>query len=245
MAFERIVVLTGAGISAELGVDTFRDRNGIWSKVDYRDVATPEGFARNPAKVHNFYNERRRRLLSVQPNAAHEALARLEAGFGGSLLLVTQNIDDLHESAGSRQPVHMHGEVNAALCEACGMRRPWSGDMSINSQCPWCKTTGRMRVDVVWFGEMPHNMDRIEQALAECDLFVSIGTSGNVYPAAGFVEQAKLAGTHTVELNLEPSEGYTSFDEAIYGRATEVVPAFAERLLSAKRGVLSEIDPRR
>jgi NAD-dependent deacetylase len=234
LSFDRIVILTGAGISAESGVDTFRDRNGIWSKVDYRDVATPEGFARNPRKVHGFYNERRRRLLGIRPNAAHEALARLEAVYGGSYLLVTQNIDDLHESAGSRRPVHMHGEVNSALCEACGARSRWSGDMSINSQCPHCQTTGRMRVDVVWFGEMPYHMDRIEAAIATCDLFVSIGTSGNVYPAAGFVEQARLAGAHTVELNLEPSEGCSSFEEALYGRATEVVPAFVSRLLAAE-----------
>jgi NAD-dependent deacetylase len=234
LSFERIVILTGAGISAESGVDTFRDRGGIWSKVDYRDVATPEGFARNPARVHDFYNERRRGLLRVRPNAAHEALARLEAAFGGSFLLVTQNIDDLHESAGSRRLLHMHGEVNSALCEACGTRSRWSGEMSINSQCPRCSTVGRMRVDVVWFGEMPYHMDRIEAALASCDLFVSIGTSGNVYPAAGFVEQANAAGAHTVELNLEPSEGYSSFGEAIYGRATEIVPEFVRQLLAAE-----------
>ncbi|PSJ61442.1 NAD-dependent deacylase [Pseudaminobacter soli (ex Li et al. 2025)] len=234
MSFDRIVILTGAGISAESGVDTFRDRNGIWSKVDYRDVATPEGFARNPRKVHAFYNERRRRLRGIRPNAAHEALARLEAAYGGSYLLVTQNIDGLHEGAGSRRLLHMHGEVNSALCEACGKRSRWSGDMSINSQCPHCQTTGRMRVDVVWFGEMPYHMDRIEAAIATCDLFVSIGTSGNVYPAAGFVEQARLAGAHTVELNLEPSEGFSSFEEALYGRATEVVPAFVSRILAAE-----------
>lgn len=202
--------------------------------MDYREVATPEGFARNPGKVHAFYNKRRRRLRDVRPNAAHEALARLEAGFDGSFLLVTQNIDDLHEAAGSRRLVHMHGEVNAALCQACGMRWPWAEDLTINSQCQWCKTTGQMRVDVVWFGEMPYHMDRIDAALASCDLFVSIGTSGNVYPAAGFVEQAKLAGAHTVELNLEPSEGYSLFDEAILGRATEVVPLFVERLLAGQ-----------
>jgi len=231
--FSSIVILTGAGISAESGIDTFRDRNGIWSKVDYREVATPEGFARNPGKVHAFYNKRRRHLRDVRPNAAHEALARLEAAFDGSFLLVTQNIDDLHEAAGSRKLVHMHGEVNAALCQACGMRWPWAGDLSVNSQCQWCKTTGQMRVDVVWFGEMPYHMDRIDAALASCDLFVSIGTSGNVYPAAGFVEQASLAGAHTVELNLEPSEGYSLFDEAIYGRASEIVPLFVERLLAS------------
>ncbi|WP_019169821.1 NAD-dependent deacylase [Pseudaminobacter salicylatoxidans] len=232
--FSSIVILTGAGISAESGIDTFRDSNGIWSKVDYREVATPEGFARNPGKVHAFYNKRRRGLRAVRPNAAHEALARLEAGFDGSFLLVTQNIDNLHEAAGSRKLLHMHGEVNAALCQCCSMRWPWTEDLTINSQCRWCKTTGQMRVDVVWFGEMPYRMDEIDAALTNCDLFVSIGTSGNVYPAAGFVEQAKLAGAHTVELNLEPSEGYSLFDEAVYGRATEVVPLFVERLLAGQ-----------
>jgi len=232
--FSSIVILTGAGISAESGIDTFRDSNGIWSKVDYREVATPEGFARNPGKVHAFYNKRRRGLRAVRPNAAHEALARLEAGFDGSFLLVTQNIDNLHEAAGSRKLLHMHGEVNAALCQCCGMRWPWTEDLTINSQCQWCKTTGQMRVDVVWFGEMPYRMDEIDAALTNCDLFVSIGTSGNVYPAAGFVEQAKAAGAHTVELNLEPSEGYSLFDEAVYGRATEVVPLFVERLLAGQ-----------
>lgn len=232
--FSSIVILTGAGISAESGIDTFRDSNGIWSKVDYREVATPEGFARNPGKVHAFYNKRRRGLRAVRPNAAHEALAQLEAGFDGSFLLVTQNIDNLHEAAGSRKLLHMHGEVNAALCQCCGMRWPWTEDLTINSQCQWCKTTGQMRVDVVWFGEMPYRMDEIDAALTNCDLFVSIGTSGNVYPAAGFVEQAKAAGAHTVELNLEPSEGYSFFDEAVYGRATEVVPLFVERLLAGQ-----------
>ncbi len=226
-----IVVLTGAGISAESGVDTFRDTGGIWSKVDYRDVATPEGFARNPRKVHDFYNRRRRGMAGIEPNAAHVALARLEQTFLGDFLLVTQNIDHLHEAAGSHKLLHMHGELARALCEACGERSDWPGDMTTSSQCPHCDTIGRLRPDVVWFGEMPYQMGRIYAALAECDLFVSIGTSGSVYPAAGFVEEVRLAGAHTVELNLEPSEGGSLFAEKHYGRATEVVPAFVDRLI--------------
>ncbi|WP_378943899.1 NAD-dependent deacylase [Mesorhizobium sp. ANAO-SY3R2] len=230
-----IVILTGAGISAESGVDTFRDRDGIWSKFDYRDVATPEGFARNPALVHDFYNARRSGLDTVAPNAAHVALARLEREFEGKLLLVTQNIDDLHERAGSQRPVHMHGELAKALCARCGARHAWRDSMSCASSCPTCEAVGHVRPDVVWFGEMPYHMEEIGEALDGCDLFVSIGTSGNVYPAAGFVEEARHAGARTAELNLEPSEGYSLFDEAIHGRATEVVPAFVERLLNGRK----------
>lgn len=226
-----IVILTGAGISAESGVDTFRARDGIWSKVDFREVATPEGFARNPAKVHDFYNQRRRRMAEIRPNAAHFALARLEAGFAGEFLLVTQNIDPLHEQAGSRRLVHMHGQHDSALCASCGARFPWQGDMSLETVCRECGVAGHVRPDVVWFGEMPYRMDAIYRALRKAGLFVSIGTSGNVYPAAQFVEEARHAGAHTVELNLEPSEGIGHFHEAIHGRATEIVPAFVDRLL--------------
>jgi len=227
----RIVILTGAGISAESGVDTFRDEGGIWSKVDYRDVATPEGFARNPMLVHDFYNERRRGLKGIEPNAAHFALARLEREFPGNVLLVTQNIDDLHERAGSTRMIHMHGELTRALCARCGTRHLWHEDMDAFSVCEACGGTGHMRPDVVWFGEMPYQMERISAAIALSDLFVSIGTSGNVYPAAGFVEEAKFAGAHTVELNLEPSEGRSHFAEAHYGKATEIVPAFVDEIL--------------
>ena len=227
-------MLTGAGISAESGVDTFRDKDGIWSKVDFREVATPQGFARDPAKVHEFYNMRRRGLATIVPNAAHFALARLERDFRGGFLLVTQNIDDLHERAGSTRLIHMHGELARGLCAACGMRCDWPGDMTTKSACPCCEAKGYLRPDVVWFGEMPHQMDRIAAALAACDLFVSIGTSGNVYPAAGFVEEARIAGAHTVELNLEPSEGAGLSAEAVHGKATEIVPAFVEQLLSSR-----------
>ncbi|MBB6467021.1 NAD-dependent deacylase [Aminobacter carboxidus] len=229
-----IVVLTGAGISAESGVDTFRDKDGIWAKVDYRDVATPEGFTRDPELVHEFYNQRRSGLAEVAPNAAHVALARLERAFPGKFLLVTQNIDDLHERAGSLRLTHMHGELNKALCAHCGSRHPWHSAMSRASRCPSCQEIGQLRPDVVWFGEMPYRMDEIEEALASCDLFVSVGTSGNVYPAAGFVEQARYAGARTIELNLEPSEGCGLFEQAIHGRATEIVPEFVEHLLAGR-----------
>jgi len=229
-----IVILTGAGISKESGLSTFRDADGLWAKVRVEDVATPEAFARDPARVHAFYSARRRALLApeVRPNAAHLALARLEAEWPGEVLLVTQNIDNLHERAGSRRLVHMHGEILRARCLACGERAPWTGDMSDRSRCPACAAVGGLRVDVVWFGEMPFAMERIYAALGACDLFVSIGTSGNVYPAAGFVEAARLGGhAHTVELNLEPSQGHDLFAERHYGPASETVPAFVAQLL--------------
>lgn len=226
-----IVILTGAGISVESGIASFRDRNGIWAKHDWRDYATPDAFARNPGRVRDFYNKRRRALADARPNAAHHALARLEQAFHGPFLLVTQNVDDLHEAAGSHNLVHMHGELNSALCEACGMRARWHGDMTVDSRCPHCGAAGRLRPDVVWFGEMPYQMDRIYRALGTADLFVAIGTSGHVYPAADFVEEARLNGARTVELNLEPSENADAFAEAIHGPATEIVPAFVDGLL--------------
>ncbi|RMD65307.1 MAG: NAD-dependent protein deacylase [Alphaproteobacteria bacterium] len=229
-----IVILTGAGISKESGLETFRDPDGIWSRVRIEDVATPEAFARDPALVHDFYNARRRALLSpaVRPNAAHRALARLEAAWPGEVLVVTQNIDDLHERAGTRNLIHMHGEILKARCLACGAVSPWRTDMSLASVCPECDALGRLRVHVVWFGEMPLEMERIFAALETCGLFVSIGTSGNVYPAAGFVEEARRGGrAHTVELNLEPSQGHSLFAERHYGPASRVVPAFVERIL--------------
>lgn len=230
--FRNIVILTGAGISAESAIDTFRDKGGIWSRFNVEDVATPQGFARNPALVQDFYNARRRGLTSVQPNAAHFALAKLEREFGGDVLLVTQNIDNLHERGGSTRIIHMHGELNQVLCTACEMRSEWHADVLPNSTCPRCHTVGYLRPDVVWFGEMPYQMNTIDRAIRGCDLFLSIGTSGNVYPAAGFVAEARQAGAHTVELNLEPSEGFNLFEEAHHGRATELVPAFVEQLLA-------------
>jgi NAD-dependent deacetylase len=231
--YKNIVVLTGAGLSAESGLHTFRDKDGIWSKYDYREVATPEGYRRNPALVLNFYNERRRQNAHVRPNAAHNALARLGAEYPGHVLIVTQNVDPLHEMAGSKDLIHMHGEIVKALCEACGSRHTiGNADLTLEVACPSCAKQGDMRPDVVWFGEMPYHMERIYDALAGCDLFVSIGTSGTVYPAAGFVLEALRAGAHAVELNLEPSEGVSVFVEAIHGRATEVVPQYVDRLLN-------------
>ncbi len=230
-----IVILTGAGISRESGLHTFRDPDGIWAQVNVEDVATPGAFNRDPARVHDFYNQRRRQLLSpaVQPNRAHLALARLERSWPGTVTLVTQNIDDLHERAGSGAVIHMHGELLKARCGHCGSKMACLGDLSTSSQCSACGALGYMRPDVVWFGEMPMFMEKIEAALAKADLFLSIGTSGNVYPAAGFVELARDAGAHTVELNLERSLGATSFDEALYGPATEIVDKYVEDLLQS------------
>lgn len=231
---DSIVILTGAGISKESGLDTFRCEGGIWSQVNLEDVATPQGFARNPALVHRFYNDRRRGLSdpAIRPNAAHAALAALERGWRGSLLLVTQNIDDLHERAGSTSLVHMHGELRKAFCVHCRTVVACDGDLSVHDHCLTCGRKGGVRPDIVWFGEMPYHMERIQEALADCDLFVSIGTSGNVYPAAGFVAEARAGGAHTVELNLEPSEGATYFQSSIHGPATSVVPAFVRDLLT-------------
>lgn len=234
-----IVILTGAGISKESGIDTFRDADGLWSRYNLEDVATPEGFRRDPRRVHEFYNERRRGLAAetIRANEAHRALARLQREWtGGEVLLVTQNIDHLHEAAGSRDVVHMHGEMFKARCEPCAAVHDWRDDLSLETSCPACRAAGGMRPHVVWFGEMPLEMDRIQDALGRCRLFVSIGTSGAVYPAAGFVQEAIFrARAHTVELNLEPSEGASLFAEAHYGKATEVVPRFVDRLLAAGR----------
>lgn len=229
-----IVILTGAGISRESGLDTFRDKDGIWSRVRLEDVATPEGFRRDPERVHEFYNARRRSLLDAQvrPNAAHRALAALEQARPDDVLVVTQNIDDLHERAGSKSLIHMHGELLKVQCQACGDVREWRHDVTASDSCPACGSTGTLRPQVVWFGEMPLAMDRIYTALQHCRLFVAIGTSGNVYPAAGFVQEARdVAGARTVELNLEPSEGASLFDERQYGPASTVVPAYVEQIL--------------
>ncbi len=227
-----IVVLTGAGISAESGVATFRDPDGVWARFRIEDVATPDAFARHPERVHAFYNKRRADLALVEPNAAHRALARLEAEYDGELLLVTQNVDHLHEAAGSSRVIHMHGELTASLCSNCGDRRRCTGDLSVETTCIHCGRAGSLRPDVVWFGEIPYHMDLIENALATCDLFVSIGTSGNVYPAAGFVAIARAYAARTLELNLEPSAGTSLFDGAVHGRATIVAPDFVDGILA-------------
>ncbi|MBB4265929.1 NAD-dependent deacylase [Roseospira visakhapatnamensis] len=230
-----IVILTGAGISKESGLDTFRDAGGVWSQVRLEDVATPEGFARDPVRVQAFYNDRRRGLLggAVLPNAAHEALARLERDWDDDVLLVTQNIDDLHERAGSRNLLHMHGELLKARCGHCDTVHDWRADLGAGDPCPACGAGGGMRPHVVWFGEIPLYMDRIVDALDRCALFMSIGTSGTVYPAAGFVAEVRERGrAHTVELNMEPGHGASLFAEIILGPATARVPAYVERLLA-------------
>ena len=229
-----IVILTGAGISKESGLHTFRDPDGIWAKYDISEVATPDAFAANPDLVHHFYNDRRAGLIdpAVQPNAAHHALAKLEADWPGEVLLVTQNIDDLHDRAGSKNLIHMHGELLKIRCNHCDLLTHWADDLAKETPCPSCDKAGGLRPHVVWFGEMPLEMERIYEALGKCGLFISIGTSGNVYPAAGFVQIAQEDGeAETVELNLEPSSGATLFEYSQYGPATELVPAFVARLL--------------
>ena len=231
-AYQKVVILTGAGLSAESGLGTFRGPGGLWENFRIEDVATPEAFARDPVRVHEFFNLRRSWHKKARPNAAHLALARLEHEHG-NVLTVTQNIDALHEAAGSKNLIHMHGELLKALCALCGERNAWSADLDLKTACPSCAKKGGMRPDVVWFGEMPYEMERIYEALVGADLFISIGTSGNVYPAAGFVAATREAGARTVELNLEPSEGAHLFDEAIHGPATQIVPAYVDRILGA------------
>ncbi len=230
---QRLVILTGSGISAESGLATFRDPGGIWQRYSIDEVATPEAFARDPALVYDFYNHRRRQLAEpvIAPNAAHKALAELEASWPGEFLLITQNVDDLHERAGSRALIHMHGELRKLRCLACGTVNYWDSDADAGTACPHCSATGRLRPHIVWFGEMPMQMDEIYAALSSATLFISIGTSGVVYPAAQFVAAAKEAGAHTVELNLEPSAGAGLFDESAYGPASQIVPRFCRRLL--------------
>ena len=250
-----IVILTGAGISAESGLQTFRAADGLWEGHRVEDVATPEAFARDQALVHQFYDARRARLGEVEPNAAHVALARLDAEWPGELLIVTQNVDDLHERAGAKRLLHMHGELKRGWCLGCGERFEWEGDMSAGpvcversrdtprerpstllgtngNICPSCQLENMVRPDIVWFGEMPYEMETIEEALMGCDLFVSIGTSGAVYPAAGFVQTAKYRGARCLEINLEPSQGSIFFDERRYGRASELVPKWIEEILA-------------
>lgn len=225
-----IVILTGAGISAESGLATFRGPGGLWEGHRVEDVCTPEALADDPALVHRFYDARRGALATVEPNAAHRALARLDAEWPGELLIVTQNVDDLHERAGAKRLLHMHGELNSALCAACTTRVPWTGDMPPGTRCAACGAP-MMRPDIVFFGEMPYEMDRIERALSGADLFVSIGTSGAVYPAAGYVQTARYHGAKTLEMNLDPSAGSAYFSETRLGPASELVPEWVDELL--------------
>lgn len=232
---QSIVILTGAGISAESGLDTFRgtksDGGGIWADHKIEDVATPEAFGRDPVLVHQFYNMRRDNLHNVEPNAAHKALARLEKEFAGDVTVITQNVDDLHERAGSSNLIHMHGELRKVWCTSCDSRMAWRDVLSLETECPSCGAKASMRPDIVWFGEMPYQMNEIYSLLELCDLFASIGTSGNVYPAAQFVQHASRHGAETIELNLEPSANHSDFDRRSYGKASEIVPEWVDRLL--------------
>ncbi len=230
-----IVILTGAGMSAESGIATFRAADGLWENHRPEDVATPEAFDADPDMVHRFYNARRRQLLDgvVAPNAGHVALARLEKELDGDVLLVTQNIDDLHERAGSTRVLHMHGELLSSRCNLCEGVSEFRGDVDATTLCPLCGSEGGMRPHIVWFGEIPMGMDEIFTALERCDIFAAIGTSGNVYPAAGFVQVARASGAHTVELNLEPSWVNTQFEETRLGPAGTVVPEWVDEVLKA------------
>ena len=230
-----IVILTGAGISAESGLKTFRAEDGLWEEHPVEQVATPEGFARDPALVQRFYDMRRAAALAARPNPAHEALGRLDSAWTGDLLIVTQNIDDLHERGGGTRVLHMHGEVLSAWCTRCDARHRWEEALGNNPPCPGCGTSA-MRPDIVWFGEMPYQMERIFAALGRADLFVSIGTSGAVYPAGGFVQHAAAHGAKTLELNLEESLGSRLFDETRLGPASVLVPQWVDEVLAAPLG---------
>lgn len=232
----RIVVLTGAGVSAESGLSTFRDADGLWEQHDPMDLATPEAFARDPELVYRFYNARRSQLSDVEPNAAHQSLARLQREYSGEVFLVTQNVDDLHERGGSHQVCHMHGELQSMLCTRCASAMPAVAGYDAASTCPGCGSAGHLRPNIVWFGEMPYYMDEIEAQLADCDLFIAMGTSGLVYPAAGFVQQALGHGALTVEVNKEVSEVTGYFHQQRQGPATIQVAALVEELLQATCG---------
>ena len=230
-----IAILTGAGISAESGVATFRDNGGLWENHRVEDVATPEAFQRDPELVQRFYNARRAKLDTVQPNPAHTALADLQRALrarGGDAVIVTQNVDDLHERGGATDVIHMHGELTRAMCAACGFRWEAPTEMQVSDACPACRTAGSTRPDIVWFGEMPYHMERIERELSRATQFVSIGTSGAVYPAAGFVQMAGGLGIPTLEINLEPSLGSAYFDEARHGLAGTLVPEWVASVLA-------------
>ncbi len=230
--YDHIVVLTGAGISAESGLDTFRDKGGLWSRYSIDDVATPDAYRRNPGLVHDFYNQRRAAARNAQPNPAHYALARLEAEYPGEVMVVTQNVDDLHERAGSQNLLHMHGELFKLRCTDCGTVWNTDGDTSTESVCGSCGSQGSVRPHIVWFGEFPFYMDEIDRHLEACDLFVSIGTSGTVYPAAGFVDTViRRQKGQTVEINLEPQAENSKSQQKIYGKAGVIVPSYVEELL--------------
>lgn len=229
-----IVILTGSGISAESGIPTFRDTNGLWKKYRFEELASPQAFAQNPDLVHEFYNMRRAKLTesNIEPNPAHHAITKLQENWQGSLTIITQNVDDLHERAKTKDVLHMHGELRKIHCNHCGHIIEWDQDLSIHETCSQCRKQGGLRPHIVWFGEMPFYMDRIAQALENCDLFISIGTSGSVYPAAGFVHEVLHLGGKTIELNLEPSANAADFHKGFYGRAGVIVPECIETLLA-------------
>lgn len=228
----KIVILTGAGISAESGIETFRAEEGLWAQHRVEDVATPEGFQKNPELVVNFYNARREQAASVTPNAAHYALARLEAQHDGEVIIITQNVDDLHERGGTKQLFHMHGALKGALCAACDHRWPAPMVMAAGDTCPSCQAPAA-RPDIVWFGEMPYDMDVLFAHLSQADIFAAIGTSGNVYPAAGFVAEAGRVGAHTIEFNLEKSAVGNQFEEHRIGPASQTVTDWVSEILSS------------
>lgn len=232
-AYQNIVILTGAGISAESGVRTFRDNDGLWEEHRVEDVATPEAFARDPDLVQRFYNLRRAQLGTVEANAAHKALARLQDKLDGTVTIITQNVDDLHERGGAAYVIHMHGELKKVRCRVCSAVFDWVVDCDQKTRCPNCDSVPALRPHIVWFGEMPFEMDMIADKLEACDLFISVGTSGNVYPAAGFVANVQAIGrAHTIEVNLEPSEGASLFAECRHGKAGELLPVLVEELLT-------------
>lgn len=234
---ENIVILTGAGVSAESGLLTFRDNGGLWENHRVEEVATPEAFARDPALVHRFYNMRRQKLLTVEPNAAHDSLARLEADHPATVTIVTQNVDNLHERAGSKNVIHMHGEMLKVRCRVCASVITTEANIDEETPCPACGFAPALRPHIVWFGEMPFHMPEIEELLLKADLFISIGTSGNVYPAAGFVQLVRRHTTaHTVEINMEPSEGVSHFAETHHGPAGALVPNYVNKLLGERNG---------
>lgn len=225
----KIVILTGAGISAESGIRTFRASDGLWEEHRIEDVATPEAYERDPVLVHRFYNMRRRDAQAALPNAGHIALGKLTQDPRHEVLLVTQNVDDLHERGGAQNVLHMHGELNGALCHHCAARWPAPAVMEASDLCPQCAKP-QTRPDIVWFGEMPYQMERIWAAIEDCDLFAAIGTSGQVYPAAAFGQIAARAGVETVEINLAASAVSSDFDRHIIGPASETVPLWVAEL---------------
>lgn len=229
--YQNIVILTGAGISAESGLVTFRASNGLWNNHRVEDVATVEAFERNPAYVHEFYNELKKELVKAQPNPAHFAITKLQREYDAEISIVTQNVDTLHEKAGSKNICHIHGQINQALCLNCGHILETFGDVDTETVCPHCKIVGMMKPNIVFFGENLLCMDKVDRLLSGCDLFLSVGTSGVVFPAASFVQIAKYNGAQTYEFNLEPTSNNFYFDRHIFGPAGTTLPAFVDELL--------------